>query len=128
MGIFEGFPVAALEARVQGRDTPRLTENRDAISPLEPGSYSGNEGLPVSQDQGDQAPLGKVQLADWIFPSGLEVEQIREVVLPVESLGDGLINLEFRMPHATISPKDVGLSDDGRRLGIGLSWVEFNGL
>jgi hypothetical protein len=65
-------------------------------------------------------------LADWLYENGSTSEETREIVVPAELTEKGLLVLEFRLPNANLSPRDIGLSaEDGRKLGIGLSWIEF---
>ncbi|MEZ5276213.1 MAG: sulfatase-like hydrolase/transferase [Opitutaceae bacterium] len=68
---------------------------------------------------------GTLQVADWLYEKGSESDEIKEVRIPTGSSKDGLMAIEFRLPYANLSPKEAGLSSDGRRLGIGLGWVEF---
>ena len=47
-----------------------------------------------------------------------------ELAIPVSAYGKEWINLGFSLPQA-ISPKELGMGDDGRKLGIGLKRAVF---
>ena len=47
-----------------------------------------------------------------------------ELAIPVSAYGKEWINLGFTLPQA-ISPKELGMGDDGRKLGIGLKHAVF---
>ena len=47
-----------------------------------------------------------------------------ELAIPVSAYGKEWINLGFSLPQA-ISPKELGMGDDGRKLGIGLKHAVF---
>jgi len=69
---------------------------------------------------------GVEKLTEWNYDKGSTVAEVREFVIPAEVINGDDFTLEFRLPKALYSPKDFGLSGDGRRLGMGLAWLEFS--
>jgi SAM-dependent methyltransferase len=63
-------------------------------------------------------------VASWAFEGRTPVRVTREVVVPPELRGqDATLRLRFRVV-APVSPKELGLSNDPRRLGLALSSIE----
>jgi len=69
---------------------------------------------------------GASKLEEWKYERSSSSSEIREFIIPAEVINGNKFNLEFRLPRAIYSPKDLGISDDGRRLGLGLAWLEFS--
>jgi glycosyltransferase involved in cell wall biosynthesis len=60
-------------------------------------------------------------LTTWTFQHPADFSFVeREVTIPVDLLDDGAVRLELSMPAAR-SPRELGISQDERRLGVGLS-------
>lgn len=53
-----------------------------------------------------------------------DVKEVR-FDIPSDAIADGDIKIEFMVPKP-LSPKDVGLSDDPRKLGLGLHWLRLD--
>jgi hypothetical protein len=61
-------------------------------------------------------------LASWIFDSaGISTHQVE---IPPGKLRDGKCGITFDIPNPA-SPAKLGLSDDVRRLGIGIARIVF---
>jgi glycosyltransferase involved in cell wall biosynthesis len=65
--------------------------------------------------------VGGTRLTTWTFahPSDFSLVE-RAVTIPVDLLDEGVARLELSMP-AVRSPRELGMSQDERRLGIGLA-------
>jgi hypothetical protein len=60
------------------------------------------------------------RVGNWYFASPREARQAFAIIPPDALRDDGIVVLELRLPDA-VSPKALGLSDDSRLLGIGLT-------
>jgi len=61
------------------------------------------------------------RLATWAFRHPTDFSFVeRTVVIPPELMPDGIAELEFVIADCR-SPRELGMSDDGRKLGVGLA-------
>jgi glycosyltransferase involved in cell wall biosynthesis len=68
-----------------------------------------------------QVRAGDRHLTTWTFQHPQEVTFVEPtVVIPPEAIVDGVVRLQFEMPNCR-SPRELGMSDDERKLGIGLA-------
>jgi hypothetical protein len=64
--------------------------------------------------------VGDVRVGTWTFAHPADFAFVeRRVVVPPELVHDGWIRLRFAMPAAR-SPRELGMSQDDRTLGLGL--------
>jgi len=63
------------------------------------------------------------KVAKWIFTK--RGKQIKEIKIPQNLLNTAQsLRISFSIPNAT-SPKQVGESEDNRKLGLGFTWLEI---
>ena len=65
--------------------------------------------------------VGGTRLATWAFRHPTDFSFVeRTVVIPPDLIVDGVVQLELSIPDCR-SPRELGMSDDERRLGLGLA-------
>jgi hypothetical protein len=107
-GVWSDGPLATLLMDIAGADGQRLRLRLDAMAfvpnPLRPLriSVSARPGGPITELSLPESPQAPIMLD-----------------MPAGCWGRGPMELVFRL-HDPCSPRDLGLSEDGRRLGLGL--------
>jgi hypothetical protein len=69
-------------------------------------------------DQTVDVAVNGVDVAQWTFNRGSAALE-RQILIPPLPAGDTTVIVTFRV-HSPRSPKEVGLSKDRRRLGLGI--------
>jgi len=78
--------------------------------------------VPPAQPELDVDVLvNRTRVTTWAFRHPLDFSFVeRSLVIPLELISDGFVHLQLSMPGVR-SPRELGMSQDERRLGVGLA-------